>query len=868
MNRSPVRMLLLVGLVCIGLVLLSTGSLTAQERIPAISDVDQLQADDVEVTILATATPGAAPVESSFGAEPQPMVDFSGTAQEGRPSDDAAPTEIRETTQQTLGEALPLPSLIKEVPGTTNPDTSKLTPDALDLSPMQPEEKVDPGSVDGIIIAPQPDGQVPGDETGSLGQPGPSAVVGWTTIKYENFEGVWPNGAWRAFDNDGTTNGEIYWDDTSYKPRTGSWSAWAARGGAQGRDPGAYTYANNMRSWTIYGPFDLTNSVDAEMLFYYWNQSESGYDYFSWMASANGTNFYGYKVSGDSGGWSYVNFDLTAVPTLGNLVGDSSVWIAFTFNTDGSVTDDGAFVDDVTIQKNVNTSCPNQYLAQYYNNRTLSGNPTYTRCEGWPINQQWGSGGPGNGIGNDNFSARWTGQANIAAGNYTFTAVADDGIRVWLDGAVIIDGWRDQPPTEYKTTRYVSGGTHSIKVEYYEAGGGATAQFRWDAAYSCPTISQWKGEYWNNQSLSGTPVLCRNDANVDFDWSYGSPHSSVPADHFSARWTRTLSFNSGRYRFHLKGDDGIRLWVDGNRIIDRWIDQGFTEYTAEVNLSAGNHALQVEYYENGGAAAVKLWWEPVGEPVQLIERDGFYIFKVDMWNSRVSVEMVMANDSTNVNQTPTPVESVASMATRYASRNPILVINGDYFALDRTHGPEGLTVRNGVRFDGYGATPDDADGMEWQRSSLSISRSKAIRMGKQTSCTGSCVNWVPNSDAFYTTIGGGPVFVESGQRIGGANSLTPCNNEAFTPNNRTYYCQQPYKWAGVGMSQDGRYLYVIASSTNKTMDQAAAALIAEGAWRAMKLDGGGSAQLWYKPRGTMVAGGRLVANALMVFVQP
>ena len=775
----------------------------------------------------------------------------------------------------SLGEAPAGYGAAKDQPGSIYPDSIKLTPAENETTapPILDEEKTGSTAEERAVPPANDPVDVPANsDSAPTGQgKSPDAATGWTTLKYESFESAWPNGAWRALDNDGATNGEIYWDDDDYLPRAGGWSAWAANGGAQGKDPQYYYYANNMRSWTIYGPFDLSNSNDAEMLFYYWNQSESGYDHFSWLASANGTNFYGYRVSGDSGGWRFVNFDLTAVPTLGNLVGDSSVWIALKFDSDGSVVDDGPFVDDVTIQKNSTTlTCANQYRADYYNNRTLSNSPTYSRCEGWPINQQWGSGGPGNGIPNDNFSARWTGQANIAAGNYTFKAVADDGIRVWLGSTLIIDGWRDQAPTEYTTTRYLSGGVYAVKVEYYEAGGGATAQFRWDPALSCPTISQWKGEYWNNQSLSGNAVLCRNDGNVDFDWSYGSPHSSVPADHFSVRWTRTISFTGGRYRFHLKGDDGIRLYIDNSRVIDKWIDQGFTEYTTDIDLSAGNHALKVEYYENGGAAAVRLWWEPISEPVRLIERDGFYILKVDLWNSRVSTELVMASDSTNVNQTPAPVETVAAMASRLASRNPVIIINGDYFATDRTHGPEGLTVRNGVRYDGSGASPDDGDGMEWQRSSMSISRTKTVRLGKQTSCTSNCVNWVPNADAFYTTIGGGPLFIESGQRIGGANvnSLTPCNNEAFTSSNKTYYCQQSYKWSGVAVSQDGRYLLLIASSTDKSMDQAATALIAEGAWRAMKFDGGASAQLWYKPRGTLVTGGRSIANALVVFVQP
>ncbi|MFN8487766.1 MAG: PA14 domain-containing protein [Caldilineaceae bacterium] len=128
----------------------------------------------------------------------------------------------------------------------------------------------------------------------------------------------------------------------------------------------------------------------------------------------------------------------------------------------------------------------------------------------------------------------------------------------------------------------------------------------------CPNnIPAWKGEYWNNQYLSGNPVVCRNDNDVNFDWGSGSPDGRVPSDHFSARWTRTLYFSAGLYRFHLRGDDGIRLWVDGVLLIDQWHDQGATEYTADRNLSGGNHYLEVQYYENVGGALVSLWWEYV-----------------------------------------------------------------------------------------------------------------------------------------------------------------------------------------------------------------------------------------------------------------
>ena len=125
-------------------------------------------------------------------------------------------------------------------------------------------------------------------------------------------------------------------------------------------------------------------------------------------------------------------------------------------------------------------SLTGQYRAEYYNNLSLSGSPIFTRNEG-SINYDWGSGGPGNGVGNDNFSARWTGHFNFSAGSYTIIARADDGIRVWVDDSSIIDAWRDQPATEYRANCTLSDGEHEVKVEYYEKGGQAVAQLRWEA---------------------------------------------------------------------------------------------------------------------------------------------------------------------------------------------------------------------------------------------------------------------------------------------------------------------------------------------------------------------------------------------------
>ncbi len=105
----------------------------------------------------------------------------------------------------------------------------------------------------------------------------------------------------------------------------------------------------------------------------------------------------------------------------------------------------------------------------------------FTRCES-SIAYDWGAAGPGNGLGTDNFSVRWTGRFDFAAASYVFTARADDGIRVWVDGASVIDAWKDQGVTTYQASVPLTAGAHDVKVEYYEHGVLAEAEMSWAAS--------------------------------------------------------------------------------------------------------------------------------------------------------------------------------------------------------------------------------------------------------------------------------------------------------------------------------------------------------------------------------------------------
>ncbi len=177
---------------------------------------------------------------------------------------------------------------------------------------------------------------------------------GWQTIVSTDFEGTFP-GSWQVFDN-GYYSGEYYWAKRNCRAFGGSYSGWAVGGGAQGGSLGCFSsYPDYAEAWMIYGPFSLVGASDAEMTFQLWLDVEYGYDYGYWGASTNLSQpFYGIWATGDSGGWLAESFDLTDVPTLGDLRGEPEVWVALVLESDSSVHyAEGFYVDNIVLHKYV-----------------------------------------------------------------------------------------------------------------------------------------------------------------------------------------------------------------------------------------------------------------------------------------------------------------------------------------------------------------------------------------------------------------------------------------------------------------------------------------------------------------------------------
>ena len=112
------------------------------------------------------------------------------------------------------------------------------------------------------------------------------------------------------------------------------------------------------------------------------------------------------------------------------------------------------------------------------------------------------------------------------------------------------------------------------------------------------------GSYFDNQDLIGSAALTRIDPTINFNWSTKSPAASVPDNHFSVMWNGVVQApETGTYTFTTSSDDGIRLMINGQTLINNWTVHSDTINSATIKLTAGQkYMIELQYFQNTGGA--------------------------------------------------------------------------------------------------------------------------------------------------------------------------------------------------------------------------------------------------------------------------
>lgn len=264
----------------------------------------------------------------------------------------------------------------------------------------------------------------------------------------------------------------------------------------------------------------------------------------------------------------------------------------------------------------------------------------------WPAETSPAPGVPG-----DEFSARWTGRllpAHTEA--YRFIVNGDDGVRLWVNGQLLLDHWNPPPATyfglESAPIGLAAGQMADLRVEFQDFHSDAWIEVSWTSASQpvqvippdrlfqpgsgevsgatalSPRVTGLRGAYFTG--AFATPVIERIDPNVNFAWGLGAAADGMPADQFAVRWTGWLvPAVSGNHTFEVTADDMARLWIDDQLVIDAWSVSDSPRPVAGIApLTTGRPAkVKLEYFDNLGVARIDLAWSAPGLPRHIVPQD-------------------------------------------------------------------------------------------------------------------------------------------------------------------------------------------------------------------------------------------------------
>ncbi len=263
------------------------------------------------------------------------------------------------------------------------------------------------------------------------------------------------------------------------------------------------------------------------------------------------------------------------------------------------------------------------------------------------IHFDWKGDAPMPGIPADRFSVRWEGDVEtLEAGNYTFHVRSDDGSRLYVDNRLLIDSWRPQAARDMSASIELEAGRrYPIRLDYFDGAVLANVSLSWtppggvkhligadrfSQTYSSENplkeTNGLQGAYFHGTNLQG-PAVLRVDRNIDFPWTGRELAPGFGVHKYSVRWEGELEAPiSGKVTMHTVTNDGVRLWLGEQKLIDVWRGMSATEHRAEMELVAGKrYPFKMEYFQDEGTAEVRLFWSGAGLPRQIVPVEKFFV---------------------------------------------------------------------------------------------------------------------------------------------------------------------------------------------------------------------------------------------------
>lgn len=183
-------------------------------------------------------------------------------------------------------------------------------------------------------------------------------------------------------------------------------------------------------------------------------------------------------------------------------------------------------------------------------------------------------------------------------------------------------------------------------------------------------------EYYDDKFLTGTPQT-RVDKEVNFDPVNNPPDSYTNNRHKSMRWTGYLIPNvSGAYKIGVNSDDGIRLWLNNELVVDDWRNRGATTDQVEITMEAGKkYAIKLEYFDNGGDAVCQLLWEvPDNKSGDLYEEDIVAAKTSDYVIAIMGINKTIEKEGKDRESLDLPQDQIEYLKTIYAANKNTIVV--------------------------------------------------------------------------------------------------------------------------------------------------------------------------------------------------